>query len=308
MYDDILYSGMNGNISVTIHEDGTTIREYDENNIAPFQPLSIDMKITNKCFLDCEYCHEQSHKDGKHCELEMMKKRFSGFQKGTEIALGGGNIFLHPKLLDILHYLKDELCCITNITIDSKTFIEHKNVLKGLQNKGLIYGIGISLKNYDIRYEKLRELKLIIRNKELKNIVFHLINGIHRFSDIILVQVLTKCPVLVLGYKDYGSGENYILKNSSIVRCIMEENLKNVNDFLENSQTIVSFDNRAIEQLKIKDLLTEEEWEDKYMGDEGQFSMYYDAVEDKYGVNSTSERISFSEEETIISVFKKLKL
>jgi hypothetical protein len=51
----------------------------------------------------------------------------------------------------------------------------------------------------------------------------------------------------------------------------------------------ISFDNLAILQLDVKELLfkdNEEEWSKFYMGDDGGFTMYIDAVNYKYAKNS----------------------
>ena len=53
---------------------------------------------------------------------------------------------------------------------------------------------------------------------------------------------------------------------------------------------IISFDNLAIEQLAVKDHFTEAGWKEFYMGDDGHFTMYYDAVKDEYAISSISKR------------------
>ena len=52
---------------------------------------------------------------------------------------------------------------------------------------------------------------------------------------------------------------------------------------------VLSFDNLAIKQLDVKSLLTEEEWNKFYMGDDGTHTMYIDLVKNKYAQSSTSE-------------------
>ena len=60
--------------------------------------------------------------------------------------------------------------------------------------------------------------------------------------------------------------------------------LKNnlINILNENWFDVVSFDNLAIKQLCVKDILSTKEWNEFYMGDDGAATMYADLVEKKF--------------------------
>ena len=51
---------------------------------------------------------------------------------------------------------------------------------------------------------------------------------------------------------------------------------------------MVSFDNLALKQLPVREQMSDEDWEKFYMGDDGQFTMYIDAVKREFAKNSTS--------------------
>ncbi|HOG04651.1 MAG TPA: hypothetical protein PK978_00230 [Paludibacter sp.] len=69
----------------------------------------------------------------------------------------------------------------------------------------------------------------------------------------------------------------------------------------------LSFDNLSIEQLYIKQMMTEKEWDKYYMGDEFTFSMYMDAVNQQFAPSSTSnERESF-DNYSLIEYFQKFR-
>lgn len=106
MMDKILYKYQNGNTTVTILENGTKIREYED---TPFieLPESVDCKITNMCDLNCPYCHEQSTINGKYADLEKLKTILLGLHPGTELALGGGDPISHPDLISFLKWCKE---------------------------------------------------------------------------------------------------------------------------------------------------------------------------------------------------------
>ena len=62
---------------------------------------------------------------------------------------------------------------------------------------------------------------------------------------------------------------------------------ENLEDIIQKFQ-VVSFDNLAIEQLDVKRLLTQEEWDEFYMGDDGSTTYYVDMVERKFARSSTA--------------------
>ena len=59
---------------------------------------------------------------------------------------------------------------------------------------------------------------------------------------------------------------------------------------LTRPDTIVSFDNLALGQLGIQEIVSPEVWKKHYMGDDGTHTMYIDAVTGTFAATSTSER------------------
>ena len=51
---------------------------------------------------------------------------------------------------------------------------------------------------------------------------------------------------------------------------------------------VVSFDNLALKQLEVKRLLTEDEWNEFFMGDDGSHTMYIDCINKQYARSSTA--------------------
>lgn len=69
---------------------------------------------------------------------------------------------------------------------------------------------------------------------------------------------------------------------------------------------LVSFDNLAIEQLDVKRLMSDDEWKEFYMGDDGKYTFYIDMVEGTYGKNSlATERYPL--EDDIVTMFEKIR-
>ena len=90
--------------------------------------------------------------------------------------------------------------------------------------------------------------------------------------------------ILILGYKEFRRGKDYY---SPEVEQLKRDTL----NFLPNMVghfKVISFDNLALQQLDCKRLLTSEEWQKFYMGNDGHFTMYIDAVNKEFARSSIS--------------------
>ena len=275
---ELLYKYQNGNVLVTLYNDGTKIQEWDDNEKPqPIFPNSLDLKITNYCDTGCRFCHEMSTIEGKHGDLELIKKVLINLPNGTELAIGGGNPLDHPNLIDFLEFCKD-LSIVPNITVNSKHLIKYSSILNTLLNEKLIYGLGLSIED-SFNFNLLE----ILDNTE--NLVFHVISGVNNISiiDKIKNSNLNSPKILILGYKEVGRGINY--KNDIVDNCKKEwfEKLPNYIGKIH-----LSFDNLAINQLKINRFFNKKSWDNFFMGTDGQFTMYLDAVKKEFATSSTS--------------------
>ena len=60
----------NGNYLVLLDTVlGTKIRYNDEDELVPEFPESMDICISKKCKVGCQFCHEKCTPDGKHADL-----------------------------------------------------------------------------------------------------------------------------------------------------------------------------------------------------------------------------------------------
>lgn len=88
---ELIQKYLNGNVTVSLYDDGTKIQEWDDNEIAsPVYPNSMDVKITNYCDLNCNFCHEMSTTKGEHGNLSYLLSILLDLPAGTELAIGGG--------------------------------------------------------------------------------------------------------------------------------------------------------------------------------------------------------------------------
>lgn len=299
----VLSSYQNGNTQVTLYDDGSKEREY-EGIPQPLFPESIDVKITNYCDAGCSFCHEKSTTQGLHGDLEKLKEILATLPSGVELAIGGGNPLSHPELKNFLIWMKQR-GLIANITVNQKHVEKYQDFLLDCLSEDLIKGLGIS---YNATKYLPHILPLI---QATDNLVFHVIMGINPVTDIeklnqVCKQENKECKILILGYKHFGFGINYYLKNKKI-----DDNkyrwYTQLPMYFKDSNLILSFDNLAIKQLNLKRFFTDKAWETFYMGDDFIFTMYIDAVNQQFSPSSTSDIRTGFENSTLRGYFCNTK-
>jgi hypothetical protein len=276
-----MFAYKNGSYTVMILDDGTKIRYNKSNIYKPSRVESMDIKITNQCDMGCPMCHENSLPNGKHADV-INNSIIDSIPPYTELAIGGGNPLAHPYLNYFLHKCKERKL-IANITVNKKHFIDNFDFIFRFYNCNYINGIGISV--FDITNEEIEMIKKV-------DGVCHVIIGV---TPIRVMEKLANnnIKVLVLGYKDFRRGANYYCQNQDRINISM----KIWSDFIssaikEHYYSVISFDNLAIKQLNLKSVLTADEWDSFFMGDDGidgnfsSASMYIDLVEGKFALNS----------------------
>ena len=278
----------NGNYVVRLYEDGTKIRASKDDTFVPEFAENIDIKITNSCAHNCRFCHEGSTPNGLHGDI-MNLPFFDSLHEGQEVALGGGNVLEHPDFENLLHKLKDKKV-ITNITLQLSDIRDNLPLIDRLSSEDLIYGIGCSISRSN-EIEDFLEIIYKLKNKKIRErLVFHLINGLPFFSTDL--ETLNDCgkkykdiKVLVLGYKKLRRGLTLLNDISIDVKADAAKVYKYIKH--SNFKTI-SFDNLALEQLDIKSVLSEKEWNLLYMGDDGTSTFYIDCVTETFAQSSTA--------------------
>lgn len=267
----------NGNYEVSIYDDGTKVRYTPENKFVPEFAENIDIKITNKCTgTNCAYCHEGSGPCGKHGDI-MSLEFVNTLKPYQEMAIGGGNVLEHPDLIPFLKKLKNNRV-IANITVNQFHFMNNLELLHQMAEENLFKGIGVSLINPDMEF--------IEEVSKFEHAVIHVINGIVGIDDI-TAMCDKNLAILILGYKRLRRGRDFQDTHESGI-LYRQKTLYSILPDLPNRFRVVSFDNLAIEQLDVKRLLTNVEWKEFYMGDDGNFTFYIDAVEEKFAKSSTA--------------------
>jgi len=205
---------------------------------------------------------------------------------------GGGNALSHPDLIPFLIKLKDKNI-IANITVNQKHFISQQEIIKYLIENDLIKGLGVSLNSPSDEF-----IELI---KQYSNAVIHVINGIVTLEELQKLYS-NDLKLLILGYKEFRRGKQFYSSDIEDNKKIIYDNITNIIKGFK----VVSFDNLAINQLKLRRIFSNKDWNEFYMGDDGQFTMYIDLVEEKYALSSTSiERYKIMND--IVDMFNVVK-
>lgn len=130
--------------------------------------------------------------------------------------------------------------------------------------------------------------------KEFPNAVIHVINGIVTMQDLEQLRYYG-LKILILGYKEFRRGEK-LYENADAKERIdgLKQDLYNyLPEIVDHGWfDVVSFDNLAIKQLNPQRMMSEEAWDEMYMGDDGldgemtSASMYVDMVKREFARNS----------------------
>ena len=284
----------NGNTWTTLYEDGTKEHFTMDDDFRFNFSESCDIQISQCCDNGCEWCYYGCSPTGKHGKLTGWKF-FETMHPYTEIAIN----LQYPipdELTEFLNIMKNKNI-IVNATINQNHFMNPfmQSLVKQLVDTNLIKGIGISLTDPT-------QKDFINMVKRYPNTVIHVIAGVTSPEDIDYLKG-HDLKLLILGYKKLERGKKYYDYSSTIV----EDNIKWLESDLDeiiNGFKIVSFDNLAIEQLHLKDKLSEKEWEMFYGGDDGTVTFFIDLVKGVFARSSLSRIVYTIGDKTIDEMFE----
>ena len=236
-------------------------------------------------------CYEGCTANGKHGDL--FKYPFiNTLHAYTELALNGNDLD-HPDIEKFLEFLKEKKV-FANITVNQNQFFANYDRIKDWQEKKMVYGIGVSLQNATD--------ELIEKMNSIPNTVLHTIVGILTEDDIMKLKD-HNIKILLLGYKQLQRGVNYLNSHNDEVNKNKQYVYDTLSD-ITNWFKVVSFDNLAIEQLDVKRIVPENEWEEFYMGDDGGYTFYIDMVKGEFSKNSIAQERYPIGEKTIDEMFQ----
>lgn len=93
---ELLGAYRNGNYRTLIMDDGTKIRRTNDDDFIPDFAENIDIKITNKCNMNCPMCHEGSTENGRHGDI-MNEKFIDTLHPYQEVACLSGDTYVFDR-------------------------------------------------------------------------------------------------------------------------------------------------------------------------------------------------------------------
>ena len=271
----------NGNYYLGYDSYGDKVRLCTTNDNAPIPefPELIDLLITKKCSHGCPFCYNNSSKKGKDATTDDVCTILRYLKHPTEFSIGGGNIIEHNNLEEIFRTIKRyNRKHIINVTIkvdDINTILNDDKLKKVFHN--YVDGIGISVQNND-EHLKLWESFNIEFND--KFVVIHVIPeliGVAKTNEICETayeiynlqksEKILKYPhVLFLGFKKTGRASDM-----DAIQFTPEDL-----DTLFDSHCFKSIDTSFA--MRYKSWLDGSTYEKSVTFNEGEYSMYIDAV------------------------------
>lgn len=268
----------NGGYQVEIYADGTKVRTELDASLPPVLPEQMDLKITDWCDAGCAWCHEKSTTKGTHGDVTRTLALLADLPPGTEVAIGGGDPLSHPEFERFVRGLRAQ-GKVPSVTVNGRHFERHRAMLETLTSEGQLFGVGISYHDS-------------IPDWDYEHMVLHLIAGVNPPS--VLDEASRRMKVLLLGYKQFGRGKKLFELRTKQVQDTIASWYREL--FIVAQNHHLSFDNLAIDQLKPQRVFKDPAaYTRQYMGPEGQFSMYVDAVTETFALSSYSpERFKWS--------------
>ena len=289
----------NGNYTVFLNtENGTKIRYNNSDVLICDRPESMDVKITNKCNHGCLFCHENSTSMGQEATYNILKEFAANVLPYTEIAVGGGNLMCNLEHTEFFLKELQKTKAISSITVQQQDFIEFYYVIKKWIEEKLVYGVGVSVDNptNNLLHEYLQDCP---------NAVIHTIVGM--YDENYFKPLMNKgYKILFLGFKSFRRGSKYYQAKEKFI----QENTEWLNNnivSLNKAFKVISFDNLALEQLNMKEKVSQKMWDTLYCGDDGCFTFYVDLVEQTYTLNSTTLERQSINGQTPVEMFKDIR-
>lgn len=290
--DDVAY--LNNNYWVVINSNRKLRIAFDD--VEPFatMPELVDLKITDFCDIGCDFCYQDSTTQGTHAPLQDVKRilsQTSPYGVVTEYAIGGGEPTQHPDFAEILHAIYTNIN-IANFTTKNKKWFKDADLVNtvGKTVTGIAYSID-NTKDLNEFFELHRHAFPMDSDygtngrqeskKRAPVFYVHLIPelmGQDAFRDLLAdiesinakrVHLKPKINVTLLGFKPIGRSEG---DEVSLIPEII--------DILQlTKNTPIGIDTKFAQDYK-EFLELKEVDSTLYTTEEGEFSLYVDAVKD----------------------------
>ena len=270
-------------------------------------PTLVDLKITDYCEHNCYHCYMGSSKEGLHSnEVISYIEGLKDVGVGT-VAIGGGNPLLHPNIKDIVEYASSRMVtCITCNTVKTeKEFDTLKDVMRFADSVAVTCNSGWEVANTIAPFKAIKNIYHTKSKIYLQGILeMFSENGFKDYLE--AAKAVGIINITLLGYKPVGRASN---REKDDVTYDWIEIAKKYNIHLGIDADIAK---------RYKSLIDKHGIDKKYITEEGNRSMFVDAVTQKaYKDSYSSEKTNgislqrtgyiFSLKDILISAYKGFK-
>ncbi len=257
------------------------VNPYED--LQPERPELIDLKITNFCDLGCSFCYQDSTPSGLHANFKDLKKLITTImtdENPVEFALGGGEPTRYPEFAELLLFMKERKAII-NFTTKNSTWFHDPVIVDAVKNT--VSGIAYSIDTVE-EFQKFKDLhtKYLYNSRNTPRMYLHLIPEIMDWDKLreIIAEVENHnkkykfgpqlVNITLLGLKQIGRAQELDRQPHPEILDI----------FLNTKYTPVGIDTKFAGDYQ--EYLSRNGIDKKlYTTEEGEFSMYIDAVEEK---------------------------
>jgi len=258
-------------------------------------PDLVDIKITDYCTFNCDFCYQGSTKNGKHAPFSDISTMVDILSRNEvlEIAYGGGEPTQHPDFIRILEYTKSKFI-VPNFTTKNINWLKD-NFPKISHIIGSCAVSVTSLRDVH-RVATVRDFYEVRSQQICAQVVMGTIKK-NELQEIIKFCSEKQIPLTLLGYKTTGRGDSYRWKVN------YDNWLEWVAEVLKTSQwykigidtALVKEYDTELKQTGIPNWL--------YHSEEGLFSWYIDAVDHKMGPSSYEPTTPYNNIYTCIDTY-----
>ena len=301
----ILGTYKNGNYTSTIYSDGSRDRVTEGDSFIPSFPESIELKITNE--YDGEYPWFNTEKPESYVTAKIMETELEpircikSIRPLTEVTIGAGFVD-HPEILNLLFYFRQKKI-LSRIVVGQDQFMKNFHRLLNWFQRGLMKSIGIVLIDSD-------DTDFISKLSFFPGATIIVTSGIFNGNDL---DNLEPCDINLL-IKGYTSSEhNREFTDGNILDFGYNRSwmIQNIDSELIPAFNKVSFDNLALSELGILDdrfVKKDEDHNEIYLGNDGDFSLYIDLVKGEFSRSGYSkERYAVGDQMTTDQMFREIR-
>lgn len=273
---------------------GSKLRFSFDDKVAPvkaFAPELVDIKITDYCPFDCEFCYQDSTLQGKHSSWETLENLAEKLSKVgvMEVALGGGETTMHPRFVDILKLFQSK-DIVANFTTKNLNLFRSKNAKEIVDNAG---AIAFSIENaQDVKkvsaammdYPESNKFQRHYGDRQLVTMQFVMgTTDLNEFKQIVRAAAMNDLNLTLLGYKENGRGQGFGAQNYDGWLDILKQTMTELSK--EGYYTQISIDTALAAQYR-HELEASDVSLETFHTTEGAFSLYVDAVKNQMAPSS----------------------